>query len=119
QPRLIPVPIALATEVRLVTALSGAVAIGQGTPVAEVEVRLSSGRSFPFLLRAGIDTAEWAWDRADVRPVVAHQQPPADESWAEDGFAGHRYATALKLPGRYFVDAVHVRALAPPASLTV
>ena len=57
-----------------------------GEPVARVSVRLASRRFFRFLLRAGEHTAEWAYDRADVRPEVAHRRAPIAESWDEDDF---------------------------------
>ena len=48
------------------------------------------------------------WERADVRPRVAHQLAPVFESWTDPGtsFAAHRYLGRLRLPGRYFVDGV-------------
>ena len=68
--------------------------------------------SFELSLRAGVDTAEWAWERADVRPRVAHQLAPVFESWTDPGtsFAAHRYLGRLRLPGRYVVDGVSLEA---------
>jgi hypothetical protein len=41
-----------------------------GTAVATV-----TGVGTPVILRAGVDAAEWAHERADVRPIVAHTLP--------------------------------------------
>jgi hypothetical protein len=59
-------------------------------------------------LRAGIETAEWALERDDVRPLVRHARAPILESFRGPGggFMAHRYLGILRLPGRYFVDSV-------------
>jgi hypothetical protein len=121
RPRLFPLPITAATEVQVVSMLSEAEAVPQGQPVAMVEARLASGRSFSFPLRAGLETAEWAHERADVRGVVAHGLAPVIESWSgPDGrFLGHRYLGALRLPGRYNLDAIRIERLPGPGRLTV
>ncbi|MFI5183233.1 MAG: hypothetical protein ACHQNV_02455 [Vicinamibacteria bacterium] len=104
--RFFPTPVVAATEVRLASSLSNAVAIAQGETVARVGVRLTTGQEIELPLRAGIDTAEWAYDRPDVRPQIAHERPPLFESFPGPGgaFEGHRYRATLRLPGRYLVD---------------
>jgi membrane protein YfhO len=111
RPRLFPFPIGPATEVRLSSSLGEAVGLPQDEAVAFVHVHLVSGRVLTFPLRAGRETAEWAYDRADVRAQVQHRRPQVAESWAVDGtFEGHHYAASLPLPGRFQVDAVRVEA---------
>jgi hypothetical protein len=123
RPRLFPVPLGPATEVRLATWLSNAVGIGQGEPVALLVIRLGSGRRLELPLRAGIDTAEWAWDRPDVRGAVRHERPRILESFRAPGpagsFEGHRYLAAVRLPARYNVDAVGLERLPGPGMLTL
>jgi hypothetical protein len=46
-------------------------------------------------IRAGHDTSEWAYDRADVRALVKHNRAHIVESWEADGFQGHRYLARL------------------------
>ena len=110
RPRFLPLALGPATEVRLVSALSEAEDVVQETVVAFVHARLASGREISLPLRAGLDTAEWAWDRPDVRARVAHYRAPVAESWpAPDGsFQGHRYQALLRLPGRYWVDGIRL-----------
>ena len=60
--------------------LANAAGLPQGTVVATVR---DAGRDVP--VRAGIDTAEWAHERADVRRVVAHSLP-AVAVWRPSGF---------------------------------
>ena len=57
---------------RILSFLAGAVEVEQGRVVAECVVRLASGREIWLPIRAGVETAEWAWERADVRAAVRH-----------------------------------------------
>jgi hypothetical protein len=110
--RFFPLPIAPATEIQIVSLLSDAVGVPQGAEVARVEARLATGRSFTLSLRAGADTAEWSWERPDVRSRVAHTLAPVFGSWTAPGggFTAHRYLGRLRLPGRYLVDGVTLEA---------
>jgi hypothetical protein len=117
RPHLFPLPFTRATEVRVVTFLAGAVAVEQGRVVAECVARLASGREIWLPLRAGVETAEWAWDRPDVRAAVRHQKARVHASFpAREGFTGHQYLGVLRLPGRFTVAALRFRAWpgAPP-----
>jgi hypothetical protein len=106
--RTLPVPLGAATEVRLGSWLSEAVDVEQGTSVVEVRVRLASGRELVLPLRAGLETAEWAIERDDVRALVRHERAPILESFRGPGgaFVAHRYLAILRLPGRFFVDSI-------------
>ena len=48
----------------------------QGTEIARLELTDASGLSTEHPIRVGIETAEWAYDRGDVRAVIQHDQPP-------------------------------------------
>lgn len=112
QRRFFPLPITPATEIQVVSLLGNATAVPQGREVAAVEARLATGRALSLSLRAGIDTAEWSWERPDVRPRVAHARAPVFSTWIDPGatFAAHRYLGRLRLPGRYLVDGVSLEA---------
>jgi hypothetical protein len=122
QRRLFPLPIVSVTEVHVTTSLADAADLIDGTVVASLTVRLASGRGeFTFPLRAGQETAEWAYDRTDVRDRVQHRRPPVAQSWRDPGqtFEGHRYQATFALPGRYNVDAVKVDRPAGRGRLTL
>jgi hypothetical protein len=119
RPRFFPLRAAYASSLRLATHLANAVTVGGGQRVARLEVRLASGRSLPLELLAGRDTAEWSYDRADVRGAVRHPRATVLESWSERGFLGHRYLAELPLPGRYLVDGVRIEALPGAGLLTL
>lgn len=80
--RFFPLPIAPATEIRLISHLSGATDTKAEEPVAFLSARLASGRDFSFPIRAGIETSPGA---------------PRDAT--------------LILPGRYFVDGLRIERL--------
>ncbi len=120
RPKLFALPFTYATEVRFASFLAHAVAVPQGKIVAECVVRLATGREMWLPIRAGIDTAEWAWERSDVREVVRHQRAPILESFpVREGFPGHQYLGVLRLPGRFAVVGLRFRAWpdAPPLRL--
>jgi hypothetical protein len=117
RPHLFPVPITPATEVRVLTFLTGAAEVEQGRIVAECVVGLASGREIWHPIRAGIETAEWAWDRPDVRSVIRHRKATVYGSFpVRGGFLGHQYLGVLPLPGRFAVASLRISAWpgAPP-----
>ena len=68
-------PGAPVVELRLVTALMGAVDVPQGAPVAEIELRDATDQVVGTAqLVAGRDTMEWAWDLPSVQPYVKHER---------------------------------------------
>ncbi len=119
-PALLELPITLATEVRLASFLANAVEVEDGRVVAECTARLASGREIVLPLLAGRDTAEWAWDRPDVRGRVRHARPAARASFVTpQGAAGYQYLARLPLGARYAVRSLRLRSLpgAPPLRL--
>ncbi|HSB61467.1 MAG TPA: hypothetical protein VLI67_07090, partial [Vicinamibacteria bacterium] len=119
--RFFPLPITRATELRFASSLARAVDVPQGEVVARVMARLAYGREIELPVRAGIDTAEWAWDRPDVRARVRHARPPLAASFPVPGaeFEGHHYLATIRLPARYAIDGLRFEAApgAPPLSL--
>jgi hypothetical protein len=117
RPHLFVLPFTRATAVRVVSFLAGAIALPQGEIVAECVARLASGREIWLPIRAGIETAEWAYERPDVRAAVKHERAAIHRSFpVREGFLGHQYLAELPLPGRFAVAALRFRARpgAPP-----
>jgi hypothetical protein len=63
-------------RVHVVSFLGEGAAVPDGAEVAGVRLLGAAGESATFILRAGVDTAEWAYGRPDVRAVVQHRQAP-------------------------------------------
>ena len=61
-------------EVRLITALVGAVDLPQGTPVGEIELHGAAGEVLGRAsLLAGLDSMEWAFDVPTAQPWLRHE----------------------------------------------
>ena len=106
----------------VVTSLSNSITVRQGTPVARVRFYLSGARFVERDIRAGIETAEWAHERTDVRSIIQHtlapifEAHPGDES---DSFKAHRYLAILPLGTRGRVEKIEIESLTEGAALAV
>lgn len=104
-----------ADEVRVLSLLQESLNIGQGTPVGEVVLLGPRGERVEFKLLAGVHTAEWAYDRADVRSVVNHGKPAVAARWKTVGFDANAYLAKFALPKPFTVAAIQLRILTPGA----
>ncbi|MBI3421707.1 MAG: YfhO family protein [Acidobacteria bacterium] len=87
-----------ATELAIVSLLSDAAPLTDGTPVLKIKLHTTAGHVIERELQAGRDTAEWAYDRADVRDAIRHQRATTVESAPaapNGGFQSHRYLARL------------------------
>ena len=111
-----------ARAVRLVTFLGEATAIRDNTPVAEVEVigRPVAPSGSPvrhtMVLRAGVDTAEWAYGRSDVATIVQHRQAPVARrtrllSVEAGNVTVFQYVATLRLPSALRIERIAARVL--------
>jgi hypothetical protein len=94
-------PAGAADLLAIISTLANAAEVSNDEPVAEVTVTCASGAQVKLPLRAGRDTAEWAYDRADVRAAIKHTRPGVAESWRGDkagSFQAHSYLARLRLP---------------------
>ncbi|HZH32339.1 MAG TPA: YfhO family protein [Pyrinomonadaceae bacterium] len=113
----------------LVTSLSNAGEVEQGTVVARVRFQFSdeggSGSEPRFIvrdLRAGVDTAEWAHERPDVRRAVRHALAPVFDARTgdePDSYPAHRYLAFVPLGGRARVDKIEITNLTDGSPLAV
>jgi hypothetical protein len=86
----------------IVSSLANSAEIADGEVVAEISVKCEAGAQWLTELRAGRQTSEWAYDRADVRSVIKHSRARIAESWSGDdasSFQGHSYLARIGLPG--------------------
>ncbi|MCD4652953.1 hypothetical protein K8T06_03360, partial [bacterium] len=79
------------TAIELETRLSRSAHMKQGVKVAEI---ISEKKNMPVMigeLRAGIDTAEWAYDRPDVLKIIRHDRPEISKTWTVTELNGTSY----------------------------
>ena len=110
------------SEVHLISFLSNAAAVPDGAAVASVRLAGAEQPIAELALQAGRDTAEWAWERPDVRQRVAHAQAPIVGQWIGQPLGRYYYAvlpvspalprTSLSVAFTGSVGTLHVMSLA-------
>ena len=84
-----------ATDLALVSNLGNSIHLGDGTVVARIKFHTDQGTVIERELLAGRDTAEWAYDRADVRDGAKHRRATVAEDFEAEGFRAHLYLARL------------------------
>ena len=106
----------------LVTVTANSTLLPQGAKMADLTVHTADGRRIEREIKMGIDTAEWAYERADVKAVIRHSQPriyarvPGD---SDNSFPALRYWTKFDLGEKVMVDHVELKSVADVAALVV
>lgn len=102
------VPAVAADRVALLTNLSFAENVPDNAVVAKLHLQATDGRSFEFLLRAGADTADWAYDRPDLRSHIQHRRATVATSYdvndAQFKYKGHAYLSSFALPEKVVIE---------------
>lgn len=95
-------------HVALLTNLSFAEDVPDNSVIARLRLKASDGRTFEFSLRAGIDTADWAYDRADIKSRIKHKRAAVATSYdvrdAQYSYKGHTYVTSFALPEKIVLE---------------
>ena len=75
--------------IRIVSHMSCSTQLATSHDMADAVLADGTGKIIEsFVVEAGVNTAEWAYDRADVRASVAHARPHVFESFDAGGFNG-------------------------------
>ncbi len=126
KPLRFTVPTVTADHLALLTNLSWAEDVPDNSAVAQVRLKGKDGRIFEFKLRAGADTADWAFDRQDIRARIRYKRPPVATSYdvdAQNKYQGHTYVTSFPLPEKTTIESGEIVlepvAQAPDLLLTV
>lgn len=92
-----------ARAVRVISSLAQSVKWRDGEPVANILLFMRDGESETLPLRAGVHTAEWAYERSDVRKEVRHSKPPiattfpARSAFPTESHVGHTFVAQFDL----------------------
>ncbi|HEU0177303.1 MAG TPA: hypothetical protein VFV58_23820, partial [Blastocatellia bacterium] len=113
-----PLAGSMASEMAIVSTMTTSTHIPDETPVARIRLRTKDGRVIERELRAGLDTAEWAYDRKDVRPAIKHRRAKVAESFPAGGFSANNYLARLPFE-RAEIVGVEFECLAVNASVLI
>src|SRR5262249_8614849 len=108
----------LASELAIVSLMANSVHIPDETPAARIRLHTKEGRVIEREIRAGRDSAEWAYDREDVRVKIKHRRPPIAESSPADGFKAYRYLSRIPFD-RTRIERIEFDYLLPDALILI
>lgn len=94
-----------------VTTLGNAGHIADKALVARLSIHTGDGRVIERQLRAGIDTAEWAYERADVKSSVQHALAPVFDSYpgaSDNSWYAYRFLSRVNLGARMRIERVEI-----------
>src|SRR5436190_22943068 len=95
----------------IVSSLAYANNTPQGEIIARIKLRTSNGNAVDREFRAGTDTAEWAYERPDLRNNIPHHLPAIFDSFVGDdqnSFAAHRYLSNIAIGDRQLVSKIEI-----------
>ncbi|HEX9015363.1 MAG TPA: YfhO family protein, partial [Chloroflexota bacterium] len=98
--------------------LGNAASLEDGRVVAQVKVTSSAGGTRSFELRAGIETAEWSYDRPEMANAVKHSRPPIAQTRNLPA-STHTYRATLTLPAPLDISEVSVEQIEPSVQISV
>jgi hypothetical protein len=104
----------------LVSTLANSGELTQYETFAKIKVHLVGGRVIERELKAGADSAEWAHERADVKPHIRHSLAPIFDARPGDEqnhFPAYRYWSRVDLGEIVMVDRIEVTNVTQHASL--
>ena len=107
------------SELTVTSFLSHSQAIPQGQPVARITFTGKDGSAQEVLIRAGIETSEWAVDRPGL--YCSHQKARVVDSWdiPGEGYQGHAYVFSARLSGPKEISKIGLQYLAPQGRLLI
>jgi hypothetical protein len=114
-------------KIAFLTNLSWADRISDNTVVAKLRIKSKVKGVIEIPLRAGVETADWAYDRPDIRSRIKHRQPSIatnyDVTDAKYKYQGHVYVATVSLPEPLIVESGEIvlegHSEAPDLSLSV
>jgi len=118
--RVFGAPPILADSLLLVTSLSNSIAEAQGNTVARIRIHREDGSVIEKTIAAGVDTAEWAHERPDVRQIIKHNLANVFDSVpVAGGFDAYRFRTEVPLGELTRVRQIEIENVAQSARLAL
>lgn len=111
-----------AEGVSIVTTLADSGDIPQGETVAQLTVHTTDGRKYEYELKAGVDTAEWAHERPDVKATIRHNLPKVfgqSVSDATNSFPAYHYWTSFRFAQPSVIERMELQSKTQRAPLII
>lgn len=109
---------ATATDIALCSTMGSSTHLADNTPIARLKLYTKDQQVIERDVVIGRDTAEWAYDRPDVKAQIKHRLPRIAESWATEGFQGHRYFARFSFD-RAEIERIEIEYVAKDAELMI
>ncbi len=112
-------------SIRLASNMANSVELTQGTLVAKIKALTVDNREIIYPIRAGIETAEWAYQRPDVSRVIKHKMPTVFSSRIKEDtqlkvrFLANIYLATFDLPRAEKLDKVVIQGWGSGADLLI
>lgn len=107
------VPSVAVDHIALTTNLSWADDVPDHATIGRLRLNAKDGRIFEFPLMTGAGTADWAFDRPDIRARIRHQRATVaasyDVSDSQHKYQGHTYVAAFGLPEKAVIEGGEIR----------
>ncbi len=113
---------AIGDQILVVTSLAHSVPVTQDTIVARLRLKTADARTIELPIRAGVETAEWAHERADVKANIQHELAPIFDQKkgdAEGSFSALRYLARISLGTRTQINSVEIENVHSQAAIAV
>ncbi len=119
------IPAVEADRIALLTNVSWSVDLPDKTPVARLSLWAADSRRFDFDLRVGVETSEWAYDRADIRKRIRNSRAKVATTYSvvddRGKYNAHTYLSVFNLPEKTVIQrgAISVLEVAGAPDLTL
>lgn len=111
-----------ADTLTIISTAFGVAGLADGTPLVRLRLHGRNGGVIERALQIGRDTAEWAYDRADINARIRHRRAQIAQSWRADSqqgsFSAHRYLASFSFAPDT-IEFLELQFIQPEAALAI
>ena len=112
-------PSAKVNTLTIVSALADSGDLNDGEVVAQINFVTAEGQVITRELQAGRDSAEWAHERADVKPTIRHQLAKVFETVSGGDFPIYRFQSRFDVGESLSLDRIEIVNVSKHATLMI